>query len=186
LFAGGRFARSLPFQTRREAHSNAAHASSTIAARIGGSHLAYQPADVDLLARETGGHPYYIHLVCGQIITTMQTRQRKLGAPSAAGQEIDPAIVRAGLDAVLANQDAFHHTLADNTRSTSAVLRALAASTDDGTPLVPRARLSSRGDGLDDGAITRAIEERPDLLVALDDSIGIRVALVARWLRSHL
>jgi hypothetical protein len=149
------------------------------------SHLAYQPADVDLLVRETGGHPYYIHLVCGQIITAVQARQRKAGVPPAAGQEIDQATVRAGLNAVLANQDAFHHTLADNAPSTSAVLRALAAVTDDDTPLVPRARLRSMG-GLDDGAITRAIEERPDLLVAQDDSIGIRVALVARWLRWHM
>ncbi len=154
------------------------------------THLAYQASDLELLLRETGGHPYYIHLVCSQIITAIQAQQRRIGTPTRGRQQIDSALVRAGLEAVLANKDAFHHVLADNTPGTSAVLRAVAALTGPERPAARRARLRVRLRRLDpqygDGTLAWAIEERPDLLFEQEDEIGIRVNLVARWLRRHV
>jgi (p)ppGpp synthase/HD superfamily hydrolase len=152
-------------------------------------HLAYQPDDLALLLRETGGHPFYIHLVCGQIITAVQVQQRKIGLRTGERQEVRPELVRSALEAVSCNEDAFHHVLADSTPGTRAVLGMVAALTSETEPLISRSRLGSRlrrrGLGAGEAAVARALEERPDLLFQVDDQVGIRAALVARWLRSR-
>lgn len=150
-------------------------------------HLAYRPADLDLLLQETGGHPYYIHLVCGAIVINMQIQQRKTGLHTQERQEIPSEIVHEALATVAGNEDAFFHILADSTPETAMVLHTVAAMTNDARPCVSRARLRNRLRRVSPlyrkGVITRALEERPDLLVATGDMIGIQVALVARWLR---
>jgi GTP diphosphokinase / guanosine-3',5'-bis(diphosphate) 3'-diphosphatase len=154
-----------------------------------GSHLDYAPADLALLLVETGGHPYYIHLVCSQIITAIQVQQRKTGLRFHERQAIPAEVVRDGIQAVFAHEDAFYHILADSTPGTTGVLRAVAALGGEGQWLVERTQVREwldrkcRGVGLH--AITWALEERPDLLFEDGDRVGIRVALVARWLRSH-
>jgi GTP diphosphokinase / guanosine-3',5'-bis(diphosphate) 3'-diphosphatase len=153
------------------------------------SHLEYEPADLALLLDETGGHPYYIHLVCSHIVTAIQVQQRKTGLRFHERQAVPSELVRDALHAVFSNEDAFHHTLADSSPDTSAVLRAAAALTGEGERLVDRARvrewIGRTRSILDAHAITWALEERPDLLFEVGDQIGIRVALVARWLRYH-
>jgi hypothetical protein len=68
-------------------------------------------------------------------------------------------------------------------------LRAIAALADAGEPFVSRARVDEwlirKSPRADAHAISWALEERPDLLVEANDRLGIRVALVARWLRRH-
>jgi (p)ppGpp synthase/HD superfamily hydrolase len=152
-------------------------------------HLAYQTDDLELLLRETGGHPYYIHLVCGHIITAVQMQQRKMGVRIRERQEISSDVVRGALEAVFGNEDAFHHVLADNTLDTSVVLRTVAALTNEAESFVSLSRLRTRLKRIEtrysETTITRALEERPDLLMKEDDRICIRAVLVARWLRSH-
>jgi hypothetical protein len=154
-----------------------------------GSHLEYAPADVALLLAETGGHPYYIHLVCSQIVTAIQVRQRKTGLRFHERQAIPPEATRDALQTIFAHDDAFHHILADSTPGTAGVLRAIAALGSEGRWLAGRARvrewLARKYPHAGLHAITWALEERPDLLFQVDDHVGIRVALVARWLRSH-
>jgi GTP pyrophosphokinase len=165
-----------------------ADARDLIAAPVG-SHLEYAPADLALLLAETGGHPYYIHLVCSQIVTAIQVQQRKTSLRFHERQMIPPEVVRDGLQAILAHEDAFHHILADSTPGTSGVLRAIAALGGEGQWLVGRAQvrewLIRKYPRAGPHAITWAIEERPDLLTQTGDQVGVRVALVARWLRSH-
>ncbi|MFL5805686.1 MAG: TGS domain-containing protein [Roseiflexaceae bacterium] len=153
------------------------------------AHLEYAPADMALLLDETGGHPYYIHLVCSHIVTAVQVQQRKTGLRFHERQMVHSELVRDALHAVFSNEDAFHHILADSSPDTGAVLRATAALTGEGERLVDRARIrewigrARPRPGAH--AITWALEERPDLLVEVGDRIGIRVALVARWIRHH-
>jgi len=153
------------------------------------AHLEYTPGDLALLLAETGGHPYYIHLVCGQIVTAVQVQQRKTGLRFHERQVIPSDIVAGALETVFANEDAFHHILADSTPGTGGVLRALAALAGPGERTVRRADvrdwLLHTSPSAGAHAITWALEERPDLLVGAGDRIGIRVALVARWLRRH-
>jgi hypothetical protein len=153
------------------------------------AHLEYAPVDMALLLDETGGHPYYIHLVCSHIVTAVQVRQRKTGLRFHERQTVHSELVRDALHAVFSNEDAFHHILADSSPDTGAVLRATAALTGEGERLVDRAqirewigRVRPRPGA---HAITWALEERPDLLMEAGDRIGIRVALVARWIRHH-
>ncbi|HWQ12811.1 MAG TPA: hypothetical protein VNL77_08425, partial [Roseiflexaceae bacterium] len=116
----------------------------------------------------------------------IQAQQRRTGLSPREHLGVSTAVLDAALRSVLANQDAFYHVLADSSAPTRAVLQALAAC-DAAGGLVPRARLRARlrrmPGGLDGRAIDRALDERPDLLVEHGDSIGIRAALVARWLR---
>jgi hypothetical protein len=165
-----------------------ADARELIAAPVG-SHLEYAPADLALLLAETGGHPYYIHLVCSQIVTAIQVRQRKTGLRFHERQAIPPEAARDALQAVFAHEDAFHHVLADSTPGTAGVLRAIAALGSEGQWWVGRAQvrewLARKYPRAGAHAITWALEERPDLLIQAGDQVGIRVALVARWLRSH-
>jgi GTP pyrophosphokinase len=165
-----------------------ADARDLIAAPVG-SHLEYAPADLALLLAETGGHPYYIHLVCSQIVTTIQVQQRKTGLRLHERQIIPAETVRDALQTVFGHEDAFHHILADSSPGTAGVLRAIAALGGEGRWLAGRAQvrewLIRKYPSAGPHAITWAIEERPDLLIEVDDQIGIRVALVARWLRSH-
>jgi hypothetical protein len=153
------------------------------------AHLEYTPDDLELLLAETGGHPYYIHLIGSQIVTAMQVRQRKTGLRFHEREVIPSEIVGDGLAAVFANEDAFHHILADSTPSTGGVLRAIAAIATEGERQIGRAQvrewLIRKYPRAGAHAITWALEERPDLLVEAGDRIGIRVALVARWLRRH-
>jgi GTP pyrophosphokinase len=154
-----------------------------------GSHLEYAPADLALLLAETGGHPYYIHLVCSQIVTTIQVRQRKTGLRFHERQAIPPEAARHALQTVFGHEDAFHHILADSTPGTAGVLRAIAALGGEGRWLAGHTQvrewLGRKYPHIGPHAITWALEERPDLLLQVDDQVGIRVALVARWLRSH-
>jgi GTP pyrophosphokinase len=159
---------------------------------IGGpikTHLEYAPADMQLLLAETGGHPYYIHLVGSQVVTAIQMRQRKTGLRFHERQVIPSDVVGDALAAVFANEDAFHHVLADSTPGTGGVLRAIAALASEGEHGVSRAQvrewLIRKYPRAGVHAITWALEERPDLLVEAGGRIGIRVALVARWLRRH-
>jgi (p)ppGpp synthase/HD superfamily hydrolase len=152
------------------------------------THLEYTAADLDWLMYETGGHPYYTHLVCGQIVTAIQAQQRRSGAlPSR--QIIATGIVQHALNAVDAHKDAFHHVLADTSPESRVVLQTIAALTNETLQTIGCAQLLTqlqRTDScLSSSTITRAIEERPDLLIERGDEIGIRVALVARWLRRH-
>lgn len=153
------------------------------------THLEYNAADLDLLMDETGGHPYYTHLVCGQIVTAIQAQQRRSGAlPSR--QMIATDLVQHALRAVDAHKDAFHHVLADTSPESRVVLQTVAALTNDSAPTVERGRLLTQLQRSDPrfgtSSITRAVEERPDLLIERGDDIGIRVAIVARWLRRHM
>jgi GTP diphosphokinase / guanosine-3',5'-bis(diphosphate) 3'-diphosphatase len=165
-----------------------ADARDLIAAPVG-SHLEYAPADLALLLAETGGHPYYIHLVCSQIVTAIQVRQRKTGLRFHERQPIPPETARDALQTVFAHEDAFHHVLADSTTGTAGVLRAIAALGSERQWLAGRAQvrnwLARRCPHIGAHAITWALEERPDLLFQAGDQVGIRVALVARWLHSH-
>lgn len=151
------------------------------------THLAYDPADLDLLVRETGGHPYYIHLVCAQIVNAIQVQQRKTGARRHERQVIPAALVREALAQVGQHDDAFYHTLADSSPATVTVLRAVAALTGASAGEVKHSRLRAhlKRSGAPEPAaqIERALAERPDLLGATDQAIALRVALVTRWLR---
>lgn len=150
------------------------------------THLAYDPHDLDLLVRETGGHPYYIHLVCAQIVTAIQVQQRRTGFRLRERQVVPPSLIHEALESVAHHDDAFHHVLTDSTPATGAVLRAVAALTTEAEPLVTRKTLHSRLDQHSaDLQISGALIERPDLFNAQDQYIGIRVALVARWLRRY-
>jgi (p)ppGpp synthase/HD superfamily hydrolase len=153
------------------------------------THLEYAPADLARLLDETGGHPYYIHLVCSHIVTAVQVRQRKTGLRFHERQTVPSDLVRDALHAVFSNEDAFHHILADSSADTGAVLRAAAALTSEDQRLVDRAPIREWIDRTrprpGKHAITWALEERPDLLIEAGDQVGLRVALVARWLRHH-
>lgn len=153
------------------------------------SHLEYRPEDLDRLLYETGGHPYYTHLVCSQIVTAVQARQRRSGFASRERQVIPSEVVEDALAEVYAHRDAFHHVLADSSPETRAVLQVIAAKTSDGSRYVSLSRLHAwlRRLGLrrSDNGLALALEERPDLLVERDGQVGIRVALVARWLKNH-
>ncbi len=154
------------------------------------NHLVYHPADLDLLLHETGAHPYYIHLVCGQIVTAIQVQQRKTGLNLHERQFIPSSLVRSALDSIARHDDAFHHTLADTSPETGSVLRSIAALTREDEPFVARARLRTRlkrnAVPAPDAAIDMALTERPDLFVETDQQIAIRVALVARWVRRSI
>jgi hypothetical protein len=154
------------------------------------AHLEYAPDDMALLLDETGGHPYYIHLVCSHIVAAIQMRRRKLGLRFHERQMVPPDLIRSALHSVFSNEDAFHHILADSSPDTGAVLRATAALTGAGARLIDRKRVRARIARAQprpgDHAITWALEERPDLLIEAGDQIGIRVALVARWLERHV
>jgi GTP pyrophosphokinase len=153
------------------------------------AYLEYTSADLALLLAETGGHPYYIHLVGSQIVTAIQVRQRKTGLRFHERQVIPSDVVGDALRAVFANEDAFYHILADSTPDTGGVLRALAALSDAKERFVGRAQvrewLIRKYSRAGANAITWALEERPDLLVEAGDRIGIRVVLAARWLQRH-
>ncbi len=152
------------------------------------THLEYNAADLDLLMYETGGHPYYTHLVCGQIVTAIQAQQRRSGALPRR-QIIATDIVQHALNAVDTHKDAFHHVLADTSHESQVVLQTIVALTNDTFQTIDRTRLliqlQHTDSRLSNSTITKAIEERPDLLIERGDEIGIRVALVARWLRRH-
>lgn len=153
------------------------------------SHLKYQPGDVERLLAETGGHPYYTHLVCGQIVTAIQAQQRRTGIPARERILVPTAVVDDALRAVLAHSDAFHHVLADSSPTTSAVLCAVAAGAGEANQPVARrwlvTLLRRRDAGIGAAQVERALDERPDLLVEHDGSVAIRVALVTRWLRRY-
>lgn len=152
------------------------------------AHLEYHPSDVSLLLRETGGHPYYLHLVCGQIVSAIQVRQRSMGFDSYERHRVTSRTVRAALDRVQQHEDAFFHVLKDSSPETGAVLRSISQLAE-ACANVPRAKLvawlKSQKAGTDHRAIDRALRERPDLLVEEGNAVGLRVALVARWLRRH-
>jgi GTP diphosphokinase / guanosine-3',5'-bis(diphosphate) 3'-diphosphatase len=154
------------------------------------SHLAYRPGDLARLLAETGGHPYYTHLVCGQIVTAVQAQQRRTGLAPRERIEVPTAVVDEALRAVLGNRDAFHHVLADSTPATSAVLRAVAAGAGELNQPVSRRRLGTllrrQGSPAAPQLIERALDERPDLLFEQGGAVGLRVALVTRWLRREL
>lgn len=153
------------------------------------AHLTYQAGDLDLIVRETGGHPYYIHLVCGAIVTAVQVQQRKTGFRTHARQEIPADVVCSALEQISGHEDAFYHVLADSTPATGAVLRAVAMLTSETELFVGLAHLNAHLTQIDsrygNGVVMHALEERPDLLVEVEGKLGIRVALVAHWLRSH-
>ncbi len=154
------------------------------------AHLDYAPEDMALLLDETGGHPYYIHLVCSHIVAAIQMQRSKTGLRFHERQTVPTELIRSALHSVFSNEDAFHHILADSSPDTGAVLRATAALTGAGERLIGRrqvqAQLARSRPSAGGHAITWAIEERPDLLVEAGDQIGIRVALVARWLERHV
>jgi (p)ppGpp synthase/HD superfamily hydrolase/DNA polymerase III delta prime subunit len=154
------------------------------------AHLEYLPADLDRLVAATGGHPYYAHLVCSKVVGAVQARQRRIGLLTSRQRQVVPGeIVDDALADVLAHNDAFYHVLVDSSPTTAAVLRAVAARTSDAerlvTPARVRARLRRMGQPAGDDVLEAALDERPDLLVRAEGGIGIRVGLVARWLRRH-
>ncbi len=150
-------------------------------------HLTYTEADLDRLIAETGGHPYYIHLVCGQIVTAVQAQRRKMALRLRERQEIPSNLVEEAITTIAANPDVFHHVTNDSTPATVAVLRAIAI-------------LDSRGQGVrrnrlhtylaestefaGGAALATALAERPDLLVERNGVIAIRAMLVWRFLRT--
>lgn len=154
------------------------------------AHLAYRNDDLALVLRETGSHPYYIHLVCGAIVTKMQVLQRSIGLHIRERQEIPSDIVQSALDDVFSHEDAFYHILADSTPDTAAVLHATAILTNERCPQVSHSRVRSRLKRIypqyNHGMIARAVDERPDLFRETEEQIGIRVALIARWLRRRV
>lgn len=149
-------------------------------------HLEYEPELLDRLVAETGGHPYYIHLVCSQVVG-MALARRQLGRLAPDERQAAPALVEAALRAVLANADVFHHVLADSSPETRAVLLGLAGGSRDAPQGLSRPRLLRRlrggGPGFTQGSITRALDERPDLIEERDETVGFRAGLVGRWLQ---
>ncbi|MEM8532320.1 MAG: TGS domain-containing protein [Chloroflexota bacterium] len=153
------------------------------------NHFAYTSDDLQYLLTQTGGHPYYIHLVCSHILTAIQTQQRRTVDLSVRSKQVIPtALVYQACDVVAMNDDAFYHTLADTTSATRAVLHLIAASKKP-TKGLRATQLRTRLRRLDTkyGAhtVTQALGERPDLLDTIEGDICIRVELVARWLRRH-
>lgn len=149
-------------------------------------HLDYTPEDITLLLQETGGHPYYIHLVCSHIVNEIKIQRKRSGLRVHQRQTVPNSLIQEALQGVLHNDDAFHHLLADSTPETTSVLRAIATLSRSGDRLFPYSRISRllerKHHGIDSSAIMAAVKERPDLLVEQDQMVGIRAALMARWL----
>ena len=153
------------------------------------NHFVYTSDDLQYLLTQTGGHPYYIHLVCSHILTTIQMQQRRTGDLSVRSKQVIPTpLIQQACDTVAMNDDAFYHILADTTPATRVVLHLIAASKKP-TEGVRTTQLRTKLKRIDtrhgEHTITQALGERPDLLGTIEGDICIRAELVARWLRRH-
>lgn len=147
-------------------------------------HLVYEAADLDLLLRQTGGHPYYIHLVCSQIVNTIQVQQRRTGLQHHERQVVPRDLIHTALATVADHDDAFAHVFSDSTPATARLLRAVAATGAAAT--LERSDLQKCDlPGDVDALVETACAERPDLLAVNGTTLTLRIALVAQWLRRY-
>lgn len=152
------------------------------------THLEYEPGDIERLVAATGGHPYYTHLVCSQIVLAVQARERRTGTALRGRRMVPTDVVDAALREIFLHRDAFFHIHADSSPATMSVLQTLAKATSEQERLITRRRLRNRLAHRipnSEQAINSALAERPDLLVERDGMLGIRAGLVALWLRSQ-
>lgn len=154
------------------------------------NHFAYTSDDLNYVLIQTGGHPYYIHLVCSHILTTIQTQQRRTGDLSQRQKQMIPTeVVYQACDTVAMNDDAFYHILADTTPATRAVLQLIALSANPTAGLRStqlRTQLRRIDTRYGEHTIAQALGERPDLLGDIEGRICVRAELVARWVQRHL
>ncbi len=145
----------------------------------------YHPDDLARLIEQTGCHPYYTHLVCGQIVLHMQTRQGANEQTSGVRALIPSELVLLALEAVRAHEDAFFHVLKDSSALTCHVLRSLArlAGHEWLASEVLLAALELTQFEHSSTILERALSERPDLLESSNGAIRLRAALVADWLK---
>lgn len=150
------------------------------------AHVTYREEDMQRLLKATGCHPYYIHLVCSQIIIRLIGQQRT--AVSKGRQEVPSGIIAEAIATIQSHNDAYGHVLNDSSPSTRLVLHAAARWQEASAKTrLTRMRqlLHTRGFADPDKGIARAVLERPDLLVQEGNDVFLRSELVARWINSQ-
>lgn len=148
-------------------------------------HFEYDAADLAHLIEQTGCHPYYTHLVCGQIVLHMQTRHATASHRPGSRELIPSTLVAEALEAVRTHEDAFFHILKDSSPTTCMVLQNLARRAGQEWLACEQlyTALDPHNDARASAILEHAIYERPDLLEVLNGTIRVRAGLVVDWLK---